>query len=153
MEMSAAEFARLGVFETPTKDGVFDLRTPLLKQGITTNTRARTEQLEICIKVYANGGENEMHSHTAEDHAFVVLSGQATFHVGTDENEKVLGMYQGIMLPQGTPYWFQSTEPNLVLLRVSAKIPDAPAQKLKSLAFIKERIEIPGAFFPDNLKG
>ena len=151
MEMSLAEFARIGVFETPAKDGVFSLRTPLLKQGITTDTRARTDQLDICIKVYADGGENEMHAHTAVDHAFIVLSGQATFHVGREDRISVIDQHQGIMLPQNTPYWFQSTEPNLVMLRVSARIPGAPKEKLKDLSFIPERIELEGRFFPDDV--
>lgn len=151
MEMTASEFARIGVFETPAPDGVFELRTPLLKQGITTNTRAKTDHLEICIKVYADGGENEMHRHTSDDHAFVVLSGKAVFHVGSDDNVKVINKFQGIMLPQNTDYWFQSAEPNLVMLKVTSNIPGAK-NVLKDLSFIPEWIPLPGVFFPDNAR-
>lgn len=150
MEITAREFARIGVFETPTRDGVFELRTPLLKQGITTDTRAKTDHLEVCIKVYADGGENKMHRHTADDHAFIVLSGQAIFHVGADQNVKVLNQYEGIMLPQNTDYWFRSARPNLVMLKVTANISGA-TNILKDLSFIPEWIELPGAFFPDHV--
>ncbi len=99
--------------ETLTKDGVFNLRTPLLKQGLTTNHRAKTDHLIVTIKVYADGGENLFHAHTADDHAFVVLSGQATFHTIQDgeERERVLNKYDGIMLPQNTEYKFQAPGP------------------------------------------
>src|SRR5207249_11032720 len=95
--------------ETLTADGVFNLRTELLMQGLTTDMRAKTDRLTVTIKAYANGGENLFHAHSAEDHAFVVLSGEATFHLDTDENVKVLGKYDGIMLAKDQSYKFQSS--------------------------------------------
>ncbi|MPZ48409.1 MAG: cupin domain-containing protein [Dehalococcoidia bacterium] len=102
---------------------VFDLRTPYLKAGRTTENRSRTDNLTVTIKVYAEGGENAMHNHSLQDHAFVVLEGEATFHLETDENVLVVGPYEGIMLPKGANYWFQSAgQGNLVLLRVAARV-------------------------------
>jgi mannose-6-phosphate isomerase-like protein (cupin superfamily) len=136
--------------ETLTADGVFNLRTELLKQGLTTDTRAKTDRLTVTIKAYANGGENLFHAHSAEDHAFVVLSGEATFHLETDENVKVLGQYEGIMLPKDKSYKFQSTgEGNLIMLRVGARYPELTSVG-KDKSFIPERIPIPGMFFPDD---
>jgi mannose-6-phosphate isomerase-like protein (cupin superfamily) len=149
-DMTLEERARIGITETLTEDGVFSFRTALLKQGITSDLRAKTDHLTITLKVYANGGENEMHSHAAEDHVFFVLAGQATFHIGTDENVKVLNAFEGVMLPKDTEYWFQSSsEGNLVMLRAGAKIPGPKAGE-KDLAFLPERIEIPDLFFPDD---
>src|SRR5688572_30265861 len=126
--------------ETLTADGVFDLRTELLKQGLTTDTRAKTDRLSVTMKAYANGGENLFHAHTAEDHAFVVLSGQATFHIETEENVKVLGKYEGIMIPKDQSYKFQSTgEGNLIMLRVGARYPELTSVG-KDKSFIPERI-------------
>jgi quercetin dioxygenase-like cupin family protein len=142
-----------GYGEAPEGGTTFDLRTPLLQQGITTDWRAKTEHLSIAVKVYADGGENRMHAHNYEDHSFVVLAGQATFHVGTDENVKVLNKWEGIVLPRDTEYWFQSTpsEGNLVMLRIAARIPGIiPAPLDKS--FFPERIEMPGRFFPDDCR-
>jgi mannose-6-phosphate isomerase-like protein (cupin superfamily) len=121
-----------------------------LKQGLTSDVRAKTDHLSITVKVYANGGENLFHAHNAEDHAFVVLSGQATFHIESEENIKVLGKYEGIMLPKDMNYKFQSTgSGNLVMLRMGAKIPGILSIG-KDKSFIPERIEIPGMFFPDD---
>jgi hypothetical protein len=133
------DLARIGTTETPTDDGVFSLRTELLQQGITTDTRARTDHLRVTIKVYADGG------------AFVVLSGQATFRVGTEDNVKVLNKWEGIMLPKDTEYLFTSTGPDgrLVMLRIGAVIPGI-TPVTKDLSFIPDRIPLEGMFFPDD---
>jgi mannose-6-phosphate isomerase-like protein (cupin superfamily) len=50
-----------------------------------------------------------------------VLQGEATFHIGEEDAVKVLTKYEGVMLPRGVLYWFQSSAPeNLVMLRVGA---------------------------------
>src|SRR5678815_2366302 len=101
---------------------VFDLRTPYLDQGRTTDLRSKTDLMTIIMKVYAEGGENGMHNHPHEDHSFMVLEGEAVFHIETDDNTKHVGRYEGIMLPKGVNYWFQSTGgENLVMIRVGAR--------------------------------
>ena len=104
----------------PPKAEVFSLKTPLLSEGRSNLQVAATDLLKLRVKVYAEGGENGLHTHHDEDHAFVVLQGQATFH---DENDTatVVNRYEGILLPKGAFYYFQSTgDENLVLLRVGA---------------------------------
>lgn len=106
--------------KTAPKAQVFSLKTPLLSEGRSNLEVAATDLLKLRVKVYAEGGENGLHTHLDEDHAFVVLQGQATFH---DEQGKdtVVNKYQGIMLPRGAYYHFTSTgDENLVLLRVGA---------------------------------
>lgn len=137
---------------------VFNLKTPYLKQGRTTDIRARTDLMTVTMKVYAEGGENGMHNHPHEDHSFIVLEGEATFHIETDDNMKVVRRYEGIMLPKRTNYWFQSTgDQNLVMIRVGAFYPgekpgrltpdgrDIPGDSLENKQI--ERIERPGAGF------
>jgi mannose-6-phosphate isomerase-like protein (cupin superfamily) len=71
--------------------------------------------------VYASGGENVLHFHPYEDHSFVVLAGEATFHIGEDDAVKVVSPYEGVMIPRGVSYWFQSSAAeNLVMLRAGA---------------------------------
>jgi mannose-6-phosphate isomerase-like protein (cupin superfamily) len=112
--------------ETNQTSSVFNLKTPYLLQGITTDPVAVTDGLTVMIKVYAAGGENRMHSHMNEDHSFIVLEGQATFHLETDENTRVVGRYEGVMLPRGANYCFENSgEGNLVMLRVGANYGDA----------------------------
>src|SRR5438093_9857244 len=106
--------------KTRVEAQTFSLRTPLLSEGRTNQEVAGTDQLKLRVKVYAEGGENGLHAHHDEDHAFVILQGQATFH---DETEKttVVNKNEGILLPRGSFYYFQSTGyENLVLLRVGA---------------------------------
>ena len=103
--------------EQAARAQVFSLRTPYLSEGRSDTTVAKTDLLTARIKVYAEGGENALHRHSREDHAFVVLEGQATFY---DEHEQptVVNKHEGIMLPRGTFYRFHSSgDTNLVLMR------------------------------------
>lgn len=106
-----------GIKTTP-QASVFSIEAPYLSEGRINVPLAETEDMWLSLKVNAEGGENAIHTHTKEDHAFVVLEGQVTFF---DEkgNETVLGPYQGIMLPKGAYYRYLNTGgTNLFLLRV-----------------------------------
>jgi mannose-6-phosphate isomerase-like protein (cupin superfamily) len=100
----------------------FRLRTALLKKGrthrILAATRGAERSMNIAIKCYAEGGENEFHTHSNEDHTFIVLQGRAVFHQ-PDRPSQELGRNEGILMPAGAFYKFESVggEP-LVLLRV-----------------------------------
>ncbi|HTI88521.1 MAG TPA: cupin domain-containing protein [Alphaproteobacteria bacterium] len=95
---------------------------PLLDQGRTDTVVAAAEDLIVRMKVYASGGENELHAHTGEDHTFMVLQGSARFY-GPD-GETVDIAHQRIMLPRGAYYRFHATskEP-LVMIRVGSPNP------------------------------
>lgn len=111
---------------TMTQAGIaaqaFRLRTPLLSQGRSHNVlascKAATGAMNIAIKCYAEGGENEFHAHAREDHTFIVLQGCARFHQ-PDRPSHELRRNEGILVPAGALYKFEvaSAEP-LVLLRV-----------------------------------
>jgi mannose-6-phosphate isomerase-like protein (cupin superfamily) len=99
---------------------LFQLKTQLLSRGRSDYVLAGTDLMSIRIKCYAQGGENALHAHPAEDHAFIVLGGAARF-VGEEGEISVLTKNQGIMLPKGTYYRFESCgDTPLVLLRVGA---------------------------------
>src|SRR5215216_6914049 len=82
-------------------DGIREGRGDLVLPG--------SENLSGVIKRYSEGGENKMHCHPTEDHTFYVLEGEATFHIGDDENVVVAGQYDAVYLPRGTHYWFLSS--------------------------------------------
>ena len=106
--------------EDHPKAQIFSLKTPLLSAGQTNTPVAGTDLLKVRVKVYAEGGENALHAHFDEDHSFVILQGQATFY-DKEGNTNVVKKYEGILLPKGSYYYFQSTgNENLVLLRVGA---------------------------------
>ena len=95
---------------------------PLLEQGTTYDPLATAENLWLSVKVYASGGENALHSHGGEDHAFIVMQGKATFTFG-DGRTQVVGVHEGVMLPKDVKYKFEADEAeNLVLLRVGGGV-------------------------------
>jgi mannose-6-phosphate isomerase-like protein (cupin superfamily) len=102
---------------------LFSMRNlPLLQQGTTYDPLATAENLWVNIKVYASGGENALHSHGGEDHAFIVLQGKATFTFG-DGRTSVLGKYEGVMIPKNGLYKFEADQgENLVMLRVGGGV-------------------------------
>ena len=98
---------------------IFSMRNlPLLEQGTTYDPLATAENLWLSMKVYASGGENALHAHAGEDHAFIVLQGMATFAFG-DGRTSVVRQHEGVMIPKNVQYKFEADEAeNLVLLRV-----------------------------------
>jgi len=112
-----------------TAINVFKVRGQLLDQGRTDTVLAATEDITLRLKIYASGGENELHAHKHEDHYFVVLQGAVQFY-GPDGALAHLRALEGIMIPKGSYYWFTatSTEP-LVMLRGGS--PNGSAKGLK----------------------
>jgi mannose-6-phosphate isomerase-like protein (cupin superfamily) len=88
-----------------------------------------------------------------------VLEGEATFHFDGEDNTRVLGLpsgrepaprvlkpHEGIMLPKGTFYRFESTgQQNLVMLRVGAAPPGSPKQAVYPEGGDKSRDQEPYA--------
>lgn len=102
---------------------VFSMRNlPLLEQGTTYDPLSTAENLWLSMKVYASGGENALHSHGGEDHAFIVMQGKATFTFG-DGRTQVVGVHEGVMIPKDVKYKFEAdVAENLVLLRVGGGV-------------------------------
>ena len=100
----------------------FRLRTALLKEGrthrILASAKGEAGAMNVAIKCYANGGENEFHTHAIEDHTFIVLQGGAIFHQ-PDLADIEVRRNEGVLLPAGAYYKFEAVEGEpLVLLRV-----------------------------------
>jgi mannose-6-phosphate isomerase-like protein (cupin superfamily) len=112
------------------KPSVFTMRARKLAKGSTEEPLAIGKHLWLKIKVYGKGGENNLHSHLNQDHSFVVLDGKACFH-GPRGEKRTLKRNQGILLPAGSYYWFESVGKDpLVLLRVGALV-DADTPDLR----------------------
>ena len=108
--------------ETTPQVTTYSMKVPLLTSGRTNEVLARSDTTTVRAKVYAQGGENALHTHLDEDHTFFILDGEATFY-GPDEQTVVVGRHEGIMIPAGAFYRFQSTgDTNLVLLRFGADV-------------------------------
>ena len=105
---------------TTAKPEFFSIKAPLLDSGNIELPLAIADHLWLKIKVYAKGGENKLHAHPNQDHSFIILSGTARFHGPQGEN-KELTRNEGILLPAGTFYWFETiSDQPLVLLRIGA---------------------------------
>jgi mannose-6-phosphate isomerase-like protein (cupin superfamily) len=154
--------------ESDIEAQVFRLRTPLLSEGrshtILASSKGEAGAMNVAIKCYAEGGENEFHAHAKEDHTFIVLQGRARFYQ-PDQPARELGRNEGILLPAGALYKFEtaSDEP-LVLLRVGnvwqpvngdAAVDNSGRQDTRGAAFGahtkankgSKGVPIPGAFY------
>jgi quercetin dioxygenase-like cupin family protein len=100
----------------------YQLRTALLSTGrthrILAGTRADGHGMNVAIKCYAEGGENEFHTHAGEDHTFIVLQGRMRFQQ-PGAPDQILERNGGILIPAGAFYKFEAVpgEP-LVLARI-----------------------------------
>jgi len=115
-----SEMQRLSARTAPT---FVHLHAQLPQQGRTNQILAASPNLSVVLKTYASGGENELHAHTNEDHAFLILQGGATFHGPQGETRKVR-RHDCVLIPRGALYWFVADEdPDpLVMVRFGAAI-------------------------------
>lgn len=141
------------------KTSTFSIKGPYLSEGRVNIDLARTDTMWLSLKVNAEGGENALHAHQNEDHAFLVLEGEVTFF-DADGGEVVCGPYEGINIPKGAYYRYLNTgDRNLFLLRFGCKLtgPASADSRLRPdgtplLADTAENhhidgVPIPGKFF------
>ena len=82
--------------------------------------------LGMGLQVVLDGGETNRHAHTGQDAAWLVLEGRARFYGKTDEDVFELDPLEGIFIPDGQDYWFESaSDAPLKILRWSASDPNA----------------------------
>ena len=91
------------------------------------------------VQVVREGGENNLHSHRGMDGFWMVLSGRVRFYGPEDVLIGDFGKYEGILIPRGEQYWFESaSDEELEILQmagfemgIKVERVDAEAQKLK----------------------
>lgn len=107
---------------TDIKPEFFNMEIHIMEQGRDDREIFRTGALDARMKTYASGGENGLHAHMDEDHAFIIMQGNATFY-GPNGETKEVGTHDGIMLPAGSFYYFNASggEP-LILLRLASPV-------------------------------
>ena len=91
------------------------------------------------VQIVQEGGENNLHSHTGMDGFWFVLAGKVKFYGPGDVLIGEYGKHEGILIPAGLEYWFESSDPTeaLEILQmagfekgVKATRNDVAAQKL-----------------------
>jgi mannose-6-phosphate isomerase-like protein (cupin superfamily) len=114
-----SELNRLAGRRTPS---FFHARAQLPEQGRTNQVLGATPLMNVVLKTYASGGENELHAHTNEDHMFFILQGRAMFF-GPNEEQRELARNDCVLIPHGSYYWFRAVEGEpLVMLRIGATL-------------------------------
>jgi mannose-6-phosphate isomerase-like protein (cupin superfamily) len=108
----------------------FTVHPQLLESGKQSHRLARNRDISCGVQVVSKGGETNLHAHSGVDEIWYVLAGEATFYGQGHTVIAKLARNEGLLIPHGEPYWFESSQPeNLVILRFGAKIPDAGPDK------------------------
>jgi mannose-6-phosphate isomerase-like protein (cupin superfamily) len=104
-----------------TSAGKFEVHPQLLERGMRSQVLAKSEAMNFKYFVASHWGEIVLHKHPGSDAVWFVLGGEATFY---GEDNKVIARArknEGVFIPHDTPYWFESSsEENLVILRFGA---------------------------------
>ena len=80
---------------------------------------ARTDRLLAAVQTVTKGGETNLHSHSHLDGLWFVLRGRARFYSGQREVVGEFGAFEGVLVPRGARYWFESSgEEPLEILQV-----------------------------------
>jgi mannose-6-phosphate isomerase-like protein (cupin superfamily) len=97
----------------------FELLPETLLEGKKGTKIARTDITIVEMQVAATGGETNLHSHSAADGTWYIVRGRARFYTTDDVLVGEFGEGQGVLIPRGTPYWFECiSSENTVILHV-----------------------------------
>jgi len=88
---------------------VFSYKKPDLKKGKGIVQLAGTDVIRGRVQVVSEGGENNLHSHRGMDGFWFVLSGKVKFYGPGDVVIGEFGKHEGILIPAGAQYWFESS--------------------------------------------
>ena len=81
---------------------------------------AKTDSFKADIQIVGEDGANNMHAHTGNDGFWMVREGAARFYGDGDEVLAELEPDEGIVIPRGLKYWFESIgEEDLEILHVA----------------------------------
>lgn len=109
---------------------------------------AKTRMIRGRVQVVRRGGENNLHSHDGMDGFWMVLKGRVRFYGPGDTVIAELGQHEGILLPAGEPYWFESASEDegedLELLQMAAFDPRMPTRRndLEAQKIVPGSVEI-----------
>jgi mannose-6-phosphate isomerase-like protein (cupin superfamily) len=115
----------------PQETKEFRYQTPQFEGVKKTLQVCNSDLMKVQVQVVKDGGENNLHTHTGDDAFWYVIRGAVKFY---GEGDKLVGEYQkgeGILIPRGYKYWFESAAPEpLEILRVTAKDQNVENQRV-----------------------
>ena len=68
----------------------------------------KTDRLFATMQIIKQGGETNLHSHAHLDGFWFVLSGRGRFYSDETTLACELGPREGVLVPRGVKYWFES---------------------------------------------
>jgi mannose-6-phosphate isomerase-like protein (cupin superfamily) len=91
----------------------------------------RSDILSAGMQVVTTGGETNLHAHGGNDGFWLVIEGRARFYGEGDVVIADVGKLEGVLIPRGFPYWFESSsdEP-LQILRVGATAQNEKSERI-----------------------
>jgi mannose-6-phosphate isomerase-like protein (cupin superfamily) len=118
----------------PLTATVFGYRTPeKLEKGKGIVRLARSDLCYASVQVLQSGGENNLHAHPAQDGIWIVLKGRARFYGKDDALLAELEPLEGIHIPRGYYYWFESAGPGMLeILQFEAIDPNVKNVRLNA---------------------
>jgi mannose-6-phosphate isomerase-like protein (cupin superfamily) len=76
------------------------------------------------VQYLEEGGDNNLHAHSAEDEVFLILGGRVRFYGVGDALIAELGANEGLVVPRGVAYWFERVgDETLAIYKVGAQDP------------------------------
>jgi mannose-6-phosphate isomerase-like protein (cupin superfamily) len=100
---------------------VFKYAKPALSKAKTVVRLCKSDLMYANVQVITEGGENNLHAHPAQDGFWMVIKGRARFYADDDVVIGDFGPFEGVHIPRGFNYWFESSSPDtLELLQVEA---------------------------------
>ncbi len=91
----------------------------------------QTDIIRGAVQVIKQGGDNNLHSHTGMDGFWMVLKGRVRYYGPGDEVLGEFGVHEGIVMPRGAQYWFESVgDEDLELLQVVAFDRDVKTERI-----------------------
>jgi mannose-6-phosphate isomerase-like protein (cupin superfamily) len=92
-----------------------------LRRGKGIVQLAQSDIIRGRVQIVREGGENNLHSHRGMDGFWMVLAGRVKFYGPGDVLIGEFGKHEGILLPRGAEYWFESSgEEDLEILQMAS---------------------------------
>lgn len=99
----------------PLTATVFGYQKPAtLEKGKGIVRLCRSDLCYATVQVLQSGGENNLHAHPAQDGIWIVLKGRVKFYGKDNAVLAELGPMEGIHIPRGYFYWFESASPEML---------------------------------------
>lgn len=99
----------------------FSYVKPELRRGKGIVQLALSDIIRGRVQIVRDGGENNLHSHKGMDGFWFVLGGKVKFYGPGDVLIGEFGRHEGILIPRGAEYWFESSgDEDLEILQMAA---------------------------------